>query len=196
MMSFAVVAIVKATLVCGVAFFLSRLCRRTRASIRHLLFALAFAALVAIPGAGTVLPAVAVTVPATATAPAPRTQDMASAVLSSAGADPSAVQHSFGLSRYGTCKVRDDRAGGHRHLAHRRRALPDAGRCRLLAGASSAPELRRHGPTDRHLCRRLRQRSACTDGLTPCFTTRVTGPMTCGVLRPSIILPASARAVG
>ena len=90
MMSFAVLAIVKATLVCGVAFFLSRLCRRTRASIRHLLFALAFTALVAIPGAGPVLPAVAVTVPAAATAPAPRPQDVASAVLSSAGADPSA----------------------------------------------------------------------------------------------------------
>ena len=48
MMSFAVLAIVKATLVCGVAFFLSRVCRRTRASIRHVLFALAFAALVGI----------------------------------------------------------------------------------------------------------------------------------------------------
>ena len=92
MMSFAVLAIVKATLVCGVAFFLSRLCRRTRASIRHLLFALAFTALVAIPVAGTVLPTVAVTVPATATAPAPRTQDITSVVLSSAGAGRFRVQ--------------------------------------------------------------------------------------------------------
>ena len=52
MMSFAVVAILKATLVCGAAFCLSRACRRARASIRHLLFALAFAALIAIPAAG------------------------------------------------------------------------------------------------------------------------------------------------
>ena len=138
MMSFAVLVIVKATLVCGVAFFLSRVCRRTRASIRHLLFALAFAALVAIPGAGTVLPTVSVTVPATAVAPASRTQDAAPAVVSSAGADLR-VQHSFGLSRYGTRKVGDDRTGGHHHLAHRRRALPDTSRCRFLAGASPAP---------------------------------------------------------
>ena len=72
MMSFAVLAIVKATLVCGAAFFLSRLCRRTRASIRHLLFALAFTALIAIPIAGPVLPTVTVAVPVTAMAPATR----------------------------------------------------------------------------------------------------------------------------
>ena len=53
MMSFAILAIVKATLVCGVAFFLARLCRRARASIRHLLFGLAFIALVVIPGVTT-----------------------------------------------------------------------------------------------------------------------------------------------
>ena len=98
MMFFAALAILKATLVCGVAFFLARVCRRARASIRHLLFALAFAALVAIPGAGMVLPPVVVTVPATAIAPLPRTQDIPSAALSSAGAAPFRVQHSFGLS--------------------------------------------------------------------------------------------------
>ena len=86
MTSFAVLAIVKATLVCGVAFFLSRVCRHARASIRHLLFALAFSALVAIPGAGLVLPAVAVTVPATPTAQASRPQDVASAAPSTAAA--------------------------------------------------------------------------------------------------------------
>ena len=90
MTSFAVLAIVKATLVCGAAFFLSRLCRRARASVRHLLFALAFTALVAVPGAGTLLPTVAVTVPAGAAALTPQTHDMASAGRPDAGAKPSA----------------------------------------------------------------------------------------------------------
>jgi hypothetical protein len=88
MISFAVLAIAKATLACAAALLLSRLCRRTRASIRHLLFALAFAALVAIPGAGLVLPTVAVTVPAAATAPANRTVEMAEVLLSIAAAHP------------------------------------------------------------------------------------------------------------
>ena len=49
MMSFAVLTLLKATVVFGAAFFLARLCRRTRASVRHMVFALAFVALVAIP---------------------------------------------------------------------------------------------------------------------------------------------------
>ena len=89
MMSFGALALVKATLVCGVAFFLSHLCRRTRASIRHMLFALAFTALVAIPVAGVVLPTVAVTVPAPANAPATRTPDVVATMPASAAEAPS-----------------------------------------------------------------------------------------------------------
>jgi hypothetical protein len=70
MMSVAVVTILKATLVCGVVFLLSRLCRRARASIRHLLFALAFAALIVIPVAGPIVPALTVMLPAPVVSPA------------------------------------------------------------------------------------------------------------------------------
>ena len=132
MTSFAVLAIVKATLVCGAALFLSRLCRRARASIRHLLFALAFTALVVIPVAGTVLPTVAVTVPATATATG--TGCAVERRRRSFG-----VEHSFGLSRSGARKVRHDRTGGLRRLACRHRALPHTCRCRFVAGALPAP---------------------------------------------------------
>jgi hypothetical protein len=69
MMSFAVIVIVKATLVCGAAFLLAHVCRRSRASVRHLLFALAFAALIAIPMTGAIVPALTVMLPAPAPSP-------------------------------------------------------------------------------------------------------------------------------
>ena len=190
MMSFAVLAIVKGTLVCGVAFFLSRLCRRTRASIRHLLFALAFTALVAIPGAGPVLPTVAVTVPATV--PAPRTQDMASAVLSSAGTEPSgastpsvsrdtAAARSVTIAQVITATwlmgvalfLMPVVVGFWQVRRLRASALPwTDGQARVQTLASALGVHRR------------------IDAL---LHEGVTGPMTCGVLRPSIILPGSAQ---
>ncbi|HLG56979.1 MAG TPA: M56 family metallopeptidase [Vicinamibacterales bacterium] len=203
MMSFAVVVIVKATLVVGVAFFLSRLCRRTRASIRHLLFALAFTALIAIPGAGTVLPPVAVTVPAAghlrasrfgaqATAPAHRTQDRVSAVPSSAGADaaasgPSSV--SRGTARAWSVTIAQVvtatwligvalflmpvLVGFWQVRRLRESALPWTDGQALVQ--TLAPALGLHRWVD----------AALHDA--------VTGPMTCGVLKPVIILPASAQ---
>jgi uncharacterized protein (TIGR03435 family) len=192
MMSFAVLAIVKATLVCGVAFFLSRLCRRTRASIRHLLFALAFIALVVIPGAGPVFPTVSVTVPATAAAPAPRTQDMASAVLSSALADPSgfstpsvsrdtALMRSLAIAQVVTNAWL---LGVALFLIPVVVGLWQVRRLRQVASPwidgqalvqTLAPTLGVHRPIDALL----------HEG--------VTGPITCGVLKPAIILPATAE---
>jgi hypothetical protein len=67
MISFAVLTVVKTTVVCGVALLLSRLCRRTRASIRHVMFVLTFAALIAVPSIATVISTIAVTVPVLAT---------------------------------------------------------------------------------------------------------------------------------
>jgi hypothetical protein len=87
MTSFAVLAVVKATLVCGVAFTVSHVCRHTRASIRHLLFTLAFAALVVIPLGGTLLPPVVLRLPAAAATSALLTPAMTPAALSSTGAE-------------------------------------------------------------------------------------------------------------
>ena len=102
-------------------------------------------------------------------------------------------RHSFGLSRQGTYKVRDDRTGGHRQLAHGRRALPDTGRCRVLAGASPAREcvvMVRGTGTCADACA---SRSACIVPIDALLHNGLTGPMTCGVLKPAIILPASAQ---
>jgi hypothetical protein len=49
--------------VCGAALAVARICRHSRASIRHLVFALAFAALVVVPVGSAVVPLLVVTVP-------------------------------------------------------------------------------------------------------------------------------------
>ncbi len=194
MMSFAVLAIVKATLVCGVALSLSRLCRRTRASIRHLLLALAFAALVAIPSAGPVLPTVALTVPAAATAPARGTQEM-TAVLSGAGANPSGSSALLSLESLETGRLKEDMT------------IAQVGIAMWLIGVALflVPVV-----VGFWQMRRLRESaSAWIEGQSRVDTLAsalgvhrrvdavlhdaVTGPMTCGVLRPAIVLPASAQ---
>jgi bla regulator protein BlaR1 len=192
MMSFAVLAIVKATLVCGVAFFFSRLCRRTRASIRHLLFALAFTALVAIPGAGPLLPTVAVTVPARSTPPAPRTQEMASAVRSTAGALS---------SRSSTRSVsRDTVPARSVTIAQVVATIWIIGVALfLIPVVVGVWELRRlrQGAWPWTDGQALVQTCASTLGvhrpIDAFFHEGVTSPMTCGVLKPAIILPATAQ---
>jgi uncharacterized protein (TIGR03435 family) len=188
MMSFALLAIVKPTLVCGVAFLLSRLCRRARASIRHLLFALAFTALVVIPAAGPALPTVVVTIPAPVTAPS-GTENKVSAVLSTARVDASesgTPSRDLAPARFVTIAqlvVATWLMGvalflipvgiGFWQLRRlRQAALPWTGGQALVQAL--APTLGVHRRIDALLHK------------------TVTGPMTCGVLKPAIILPASA----
>ncbi len=188
----------KATLVCGVAFLLSRLCRRTRASIRHLLFALAFAALVAIPVAGTLLPPVAFRLPAAAAAPAPphtrcRPRPRCRAQVQT-------LPHPALPGPLGTA-LRQRRP---RDVAQVVTATWLTGvalflipvvigfwQVRRLRQSALAMDRRTGACADRS-----HQRSACAVRLRCLLHEKMTGPMTCGVLKPSIILPAIARAVG
>ena len=192
MTSFAVLAIVKATLVSGVALLLSRLCRRARASIRHLLFALAFTALVAIPTAGLMLPALEVTVPAMGTATALRTHDMASAVPSSGAADSSGT-NTPSLSRFTV-------PTGSATIAQVVTAVWLSGVVLfLMPVVVGLWQLRRMHKsasawTDGQV---LGQMLARTMGVHRRIDVLhhdvLTGPMTCGVLKPAIILPASTQ---
>lgn len=193
MMSLAVLAIVKATLVCGVAFLLSHLCRRTRASIRHLLFALAFTALVAIPGGGTVLPTVTVMAPATATALPARTRDMPSAVLSDAGAAASASS---------TPSVSRDTAPTRSSVTIAQAVIGTwlAGVALFLipvvVGLWQMRRLRQIASPwiDGHaLVQALGPTLAVHRPIDVLLHKGVAGPMTCGILRPAIILPATAE---
>jgi uncharacterized protein (TIGR03435 family) len=192
MISFAVLAIVKATLVCGVAFFLSRVCRRTRASILHLIFALAFTALVAVPVAGPVLPTLSVTVPAMPSAPAPITQDMSSAVLSSVGVDPS------GSSTRSVS--RDTPPARSVSVAQLVTATWLIGVALFLipvvVGFWQVRRLRRVAFASidgQSLVQTLAPTLGVHRPIEALLHEGVTGPLTCGVLKPAIILPATAE---
>lgn len=192
MMSFAVVVILKATFVCGAVFLLARLCRRARASIRHLLFALAFGAMVAIPVAGAIVPAVTVILPA-AVSPADAGPGVAVPVPSMVNPRPSgnavpviaatsvsawpltlsqvlAVLWSIGVAVFLVPVV----AGVWQVSRLRRTAMPWTAGQELVQSLASARGVRRRFDVVLH--------------------EAIAGPMTCGVLRPSIVLPVTSQA--
>jgi len=191
-MSFAVLAIVKATLVCGAAFVLSRLCRRRRASIRHLLFVLAFTALIAIPIAGLVLPTVAVAVPVTAMAPVSETPNFDSTVLTKPNAEPSHSSLPFvsrDVASIRSLTILQIVAAGW-FLGFLFFLIP------IIAGLWQVRRLR-------HSALPWIDGQALVDALAPTVGVYrsidalvhagLTGPVTCGVLKTVIILPASAQ---
>ena len=192
MMSFAVLAIVKATLVCGVAFSLARLFRRTRASVRHLLFAVAFAALVVVPGIGALLPTVTVTIPVAASAPALRIPDPGPAVLSSADAGPS-----------DTSTPSDSRVlaqSGPVTIAQVLTTTWMIGMVLCLipvgVGAWQVRCLRQSASLwvgGRTLVRKLAPALGIGRRIDALLHEDAMGPLTCGVLKPAIILPAAAQ---
>jgi uncharacterized protein (TIGR03435 family) len=193
MMSFAVLAVVKATLICGVAFTFSRVCRHTRASIRHLLFALAFAGLVIIPPGSAWLPPVALRVPAATATSALLTRETAPAAVSGTSAE-----------------LRDTSASA--ASRHNSTASPIMGAAQIVAAIWFVGVALSLLPVLAGLwqVRRLRlsalswgDQQAVVRSLASTFGVRrsievrlhekITGPMACGLLRPSIILPDHAR---
>jgi bla regulator protein blaR1 len=191
MMSFAAAVIVKATLVSGVAFLLARMCRRSRASLRHLLFALAFAALMAIPVAGAIVPAVPVMLPAAALSPDARPEAAVptppSVYPRSSGGNgpviaetsPSAwpltipqilvVLWAIGVAVF----LAPVLAGFWQVSRVRRTATPWTGGQELVQSLALARGVRRRIDLVLH--------------------EAVAGPMTCCVMRPSIILPVMGQ---
>jgi bla regulator protein blaR1 len=188
MMSFAVVTIVKATLVCGAAFFLSRLCGRARASIRHLLFALAFAALVAVPAVGPVVPAVAVAMPPVATSSAVVVSGFSrTSVTAPSSSSALSIPREMAPARSVT-------------IAQVVTSIWLAGVALFLApvvaGLWQVRRLRQSALTWTEGQARMQTLAAAMgvhQRIDALLHDAVTGPMTCCVLRPSIILPVSAR---
>ena len=192
MMSVAVVAILKATLVCGVALLLARVCRRARASIRHLVLALAFAALIAIPAAGPIVPALTVILPAApASAPAagpdtavpvqPTAEPRLAGPRSHATAETAAAERSLTIPQIlvalwliGVAVFLLPVVAGFWQVRRlRRTAIPWAGGEELLRSLASARGVHRRIDT--------------------VLQDAVAGPMTCGMLRPAIIMPVTAQ---
>ncbi len=192
MMSFAVMAIVKATLVCGLAFLLSSLLRHARASIRHLIFALAFTALAVIPGVTLVLPTVAITVPAALTAKLNRAQDTAPALpMSLAAGRPAGTSSSAGREAtlkdtvtFGQVVTTTWLIGVVLFL------MP------VTAGLWQLRYLRKSAwpwHDGQSLVETMTSSACVRRRIDVLLHDAVTGPLTCGVFRASIILPAGAR---
>jgi beta-lactamase regulating signal transducer with metallopeptidase domain len=188
MTSLAIAVLVKATLVCGTALLLTRVLTRSRASIRHLLHALAFASLVVIPVAATVLPLVVVTVRVPERREAPRMTAIAVA-NSSIEADPQVVAPAqtepppapltmtgliatvwvAGAAIFLVPVV----AGLWQVRRLHRGALPWAAGQELLKPIASARGIGRRVEVLRH--------------------EALTGPITCGLFTPAIVFPANAE---
>ena len=192
MISLAVVAILKATLVCGAALLLARACRHARASIRHLLFALTFAALIVIPAAAPIVPALTVMLPAAPAPAAARGHEAVVPVQSTAepllaGRRSPAIAETAAVERWLTIPqvlvalwligvavfLLPVVAGFWQLRRLRRTAIPWAGGEELLRSLASARGVHRRIDTVLH--------------------DAVAGPMTCGMLRPAIIMPVTAQ---
>jgi len=192
MMSFTVAAIFKATLVCGAAFLLARVCRRARASIRHLLFALAFAALIAIPAAEPIMPAVRVMLPAAVASQADATPETPMPVSPSTDPRPNGERSpAISETRAAAWPLTTPQvlivlwligvvvfllpvvAGFWQVRRLCRSAIPWTSGQELLQSLASASAHRRRIEVVLH--------------------DAVTGPITCGVLRPLIILPLTVQ---
>jgi uncharacterized protein (TIGR03435 family) len=192
MMSFAVVTVVKATVVCGAALLLSRLCRRTRASIRHAMFVLTFAALVVVPSIGTVIPMIPVTVPILATAEpspaenAPKGVPRGTAGQTSGIAAPSVVQLPARTSSISIAEL-IAAAWLIGVVTFLMPIVVGFWQVRRLRQAAS-PWITVH----EHVQTRA-LRLGVTRGIAVLIHEGATGPMACGVLKPTIILPASAQ---
>jgi uncharacterized protein (TIGR03435 family) len=190
-MPFAVLTLLKATVVLGAAFSLARLCRRTRASARHMLFALAFAALVAIPIAATLLPVVQITIPGTAKISATPAPAMMPPVRSTGGTVPSESAT--------TLVARGAKSAGPVTVAHLVTAIWLAGVAIFIApvmiGFWQMRRLRESARTwtdGQVLAQTLVSTSESRRPIEVLLHDALTGPLTCGALKPSIILPASA----
>jgi uncharacterized protein (TIGR03435 family) len=192
MISVAVVAILKATLVCGAALLLARACRHARASIRHLLFALAFAALIAIPAAEPIMPAVRVMLPAAAASPADAAPEVIVSALPSAGRRPNGES---------------DPAISEAGAAASPLTIPQVlvvfwligvavFLLPVVAGFWQVRRLRRTAiPWTRGqaLLRSLASDRAAHRRTEVVLHDAVSGPITCGVLRPLIVLPVAVQ---
>ena len=183
--SFATALLVKATLSLAVALIGYRLARRSRAAVRHVLLAAAFAVLLVLPLASSVIPSRAVEVrtpPALRTTPAAVVPFMTDTAAAGAQTSPFVEAHPrvwLGLS-----------------MARLLTVVWAVGALTLftplLAGIWQTRSLRRTGtPSARGkaLVRALSHRTSVRRPVEVLLHGSVSGPMTCGILRPTILLP-------
>jgi polysaccharide export outer membrane protein len=179
----------KATVLLGVALAAVGLAGRMRASRRHLLLASSFAALIALPVAATLIPAVAIPIPI-ANAPDPTTNAAASLVVReraqvspppshgarriSASSAPSTTTILRGFWLFGAASILAVFGGSLWSLYRvRRSAVP------WITGQTMAAAIAKEAGLNRSVTVIVHERTAV--------------PATTGFLRPVILLPSDAR---
>jgi len=192
MSAFAASLLLKVTAILLLAIAARLVLRRQRAAVRHVVMAAAFAALLVVPAISLIVPAVVVALPVASSPRAiPAAADLAAGLHHETNAQPeplerpamarvsSAVWPSWAALAAGTWAL-----GALLFLAP------------VIAGLWQIRALRRTGLPWRRgqrISERLAGEAsiACTVGVL--LHESVPGPMTCGVLRPIILLPADAR---
>jgi uncharacterized protein (TIGR03435 family) len=185
-MSWSLAMVIKATATLLVALAVSRLCRRSRASVRHLLFATTFGSLLVLPLADAVLPAITVDVlPATS---------IVSSSIGSPATEPGAVQSSSSIA-----STSPDLDWGRLSL---RRALVGVWflgvvvfAVPVVVGLFQVRRLCRQGvPWQEGLSAvdRVTLQARVRRPVTLLRHESVPGPLTCGVFRPTIVVPLDA----
>jgi uncharacterized protein (TIGR03435 family) len=181
--------LIKVTVALAVSLLSVRLARRSRAAVRHALLASGFAIVLVLPMVSIVSPMIAVPLPI----PAPvEAIDFSSISLVGNTADQAVTAAGRGTGptaagerriSLGALLVSAWAAGGTIFMVPVLAGLWEMHRIRR--GARRAPQLEQLA---RHLARRVGMNRL----ITVLMHDGVAGPMTCGVLRPAIILPAHA----
>ena len=190
MSAFAVSVLVKATVVVLAALGCARLARRHRAAVRHLVLAAGFAVLLILPLASLLAPAVRVAIPIAASkglvTPSPdAVPEMAAVGSSSAvGSNETPSTAQWQLPGVAALMAGAWLAGVAIFL------LPvAAGLWQMQVAWRSALPWR----DGQSLVNRLARDIGIERTVDALVTERVRGPMTCGVGRPAIVLPADAQ---
>jgi len=155
--------LIKATVILALGLTAARLARRAQASVRHLLLAATFGALILLPLAALVVPNVVIQVPVPASSPRV------------APSGPAASPDNF-ITRA---------SAGHTVLS-----------ASLLLALSRVRRLRRNGlprPELRPLAQSLAGHAGVRQSIDVLEHEDVAAPLTCGLWRPAIVLPADAR---
>ena len=190
MIPFAASLIVKATAVTMLALGAARLARRARASVRHLVLAAAFGALLALPVASFVAPGITIPIPIATASPSTPLRPFPPVVEIDSPA-ASAVDHASRPARLNVpWPSWPLLVAGIWALGVMLFLLP------VCAGLMQVRALRRSGvawPRGQALADTLVREAAIRRRVDVLLHDAVPGPVTCGVARPVILMPSDAR---
>ncbi len=191
MMPIAASIIAKVTVVLALALIATRLARRSRAASRHVLLVAAFALLLVLPIASVVSPSISVTVPIVATEEPASSPAEVTAYTGSLATPAQAAVAAAPATPRSTWPAWPILLAAIWALGATLFLMP------VVAGLSQVRILRRSARSwrqGRAIVESLAVDAACPRRLDVLLSEGVPGPMTCGVVRPAIVLPVDAPA--